>query len=162
MEHPRYAFVVNVPPFPNIYLVDMSPNTNLQYNQVQVFEPNVRYCTPVMDIVLQEIQENGPFFQKYWIEIQDNLYETLCDDANHTMEQLHTVVFTTIISMELIILSDQPGIRMNSDLLELIGVETNQLRRERIENEADHTTSLLLDCQLSLQELQVVVASNAL
>ena len=78
------------------------------------------------------------------------------------MEQLHTVVFTTIISMELIILSDQPGIRMNSDQLELIGVETNQLRRERIENKADHTTSLLLDCQLSLQELQVVVASNAL
>ena len=162
MEHPRYAFVVNVPPFPNIYLVDMSPNTNLQYNQVQAFEPNVRYCTPVMDIVLQEIQENGPFFQKYWIEIQDNLYETLCDDPNHTMAELHTDVVTTIKMMELISLSEQPGITINTDQMELIAVETNRLRIERILNEPDHTTSLLLDCQLSLQELQVVVASNAL
>ena len=70
MEHPRYAFVVNVPPFPNIYLVDMSPNTNLQYHQVQAFEPNVRYCTPVMDIVLQEIQENGPFFKNIGLKFK--------------------------------------------------------------------------------------------
>ena len=78
------------------------------------------------------------------------------------MEELHTVVFNTIISMELIILSVQPGIRINDDQLELMRLQTNMLRSERIENEPDHTTSLLLDCQLSLQELQVVVARNAL
>ena len=48
---------------------------------------------------------------------------------------------------------------MNTDQLELIGVETNRLRTQIIENETNHTTSLLLDFQLSLQELQFAIAS---
>ena len=72
------------------------------------------------------------------------------------MEELHSVVVTTVISNKLIVLSDQAGIRnapMNIDRLELIGVETNMLKTQRIQNETNHTSSLLLNCQLSLQEL---------
>ena len=156
MEHSCYAFMINVHPFPNLYLVDMSSRTNLDYRQVSSYEPNVRYCIPVTDIVLQEIQDNSSFFGKYWSALQEILFDTLCDNENHTIEELHDVVLNTIISTELILLSDQLGIMdtpMNTDRLELIGLETKMLRIQRIEHETYHTSSLLLDCELSLQEL---------
>ena len=165
MEHSCYAFMINVDPFPNLYLVEISSRTNLEYRQVSFYEPNVRYCTPVMDIVLKEIQDNGSFFGKYWSALQEILFHTLCNNENHTMEELHNIVVNTIISTELIILSDQLGIMdtpMNTDRLEFIGVETKMLRIQRIENETNHTSSLLLDCELSLQELQFTIASNLL
>ena len=135
MVHSCYAFMINVDPFPNLYLVEISSRTNLEYRQVSFYEPNVRYCTPVMDIVLQEIQDNGSFFGQYWSALQEILFDTLCNNENHTMEELHDVVLNTIISTELIILSDQQGIMdtpMNADKLELIGVETKMLRTHRI------------------------------
>ena len=143
----------------------MSSRTNLSYRQVSSYEPNVRYCTPVMDIVLQEIQDNGCFFRQYWSALQEILFDTLCNNENHTMEELHDVVRNKIISTELITLSDQLGIMdtpMNTDRLELIGLETKMLRIRRIENETNHTSSLLLDCELSLQELRLTIASNVL
>ena len=146
MEHSCYAFMINVDPFPNLYLVEISSRTNLEYRQVSFYEPNVRYCTPVMDIVLKEIQDNGSFFGKYWSSLQEILLYTLCDNENHIMEELHNVVVNTIISTELMVLSDQQGIMdtpMNTDRLELKGVEKKMLRIQRIKNETYRTSFLL-------------------
>ena len=78
MMHSLYAFIINIHPFPNLYLVDMSSRTNLEYRQVSFSEPNTRYCTPVMDIVVQEFQDNGSFFGKYWSALQEIQCFTLC------------------------------------------------------------------------------------
>ena len=84
--------------------------------------------------------------QKYWGALQEILFNTLCNNENHTMEELHNVVVNTIISTELMVLSDQQGIMdtpMNTDRLELKGVEKKMLRIQRIKNETYRTSFLL-------------------
>ena len=70
------------------------------------------------------------FFEKYCNILQEILFDTLCNNENHTMEKLHNVVVNTIISTELVIVSDALGIMdnlMNTDRLELIALETMML-----------------------------------
>ena len=122
----RYAFMINVDPFPNLFLVEMSRRTNLGHRQVSYFEPNVTYCPPSMNTVLEDIQNNLNFFDKYWSLIKQSFFRNLSKDNVLTMEDLHSLVLDTIISLELITLSEEAGIRnmrQNTDRLELIAIE---------------------------------------
>ena len=125
------------------------------------FDPNVLYCSPDMNIILEEIQDNRVFFRKYWIAMMEKLAMLLEDQHYWRKETIHNCLVHLIVYEELILLHKE--IKETCSLtkkLDDIFLNAIDIREKRIENESHFSNTFVFDCTRSLQELRYAIAKH--
>ena len=161
-ESRSFAFITNEADYPDPFLIEMSRRTQLRHSSVSYFDPNVLYCSPDMNKILEEIQDNRFFFsRKYWTAMMDKLVLILEDQYYWRKETIHNCLVHVIVYEELIFFhKEKKETRSLTKKLENIFSNAMDIREKRMENESHFSNTFVFDCTRSLQELRYAIAKH--
>jgi hypothetical protein len=100
----HFAFIVNIKRLPDPFLVELSRRTKTAKRNVEFYEPNVLYCPPEMEPILQALLDDNSLFKHHRHIVKEAMVSTLqhMEDSSHfDYRAVHETALEAIMDIEI-------------------------------------------------------------